>query len=145
MTQQTNVVQAPISMSTAITSLTQAIDQINAGLPQQRNVLVSTTRAIIGVGIEKPAKFKGKKDNIQKNVKDVRRFFSAYKAYACLQPALNTMDAQGIIIRKDSQWISLFLSFVEGEAGDWATPYQEEIGNGTTPFNGKWDDMMKAF
>jgi hypothetical protein len=34
---------------------------------------------------------------------------------------------------------------MEGEAGDWATPYREEMGNGTTLFNGKWDDAVKAF
>jgi hypothetical protein len=76
----------------------------------------------------------------------MRRFLTAYKVYACLQPALNMMDAQGVIvIRKDSQWIGLFLSFMEGEAGNWATLYREEMGNGTTPFNGKWDDVVKAF
>jgi hypothetical protein len=24
-------------------------------------------------------------------------------------------------------------------------PYREEMGNGTTPFNGRWDDVVKAF
>jgi hypothetical protein len=34
---------------------------------------------------------------------------------------------------------------MEGEAGNWATPYCKEMGNGTTPFNGRWDDAVKAF
>jgi hypothetical protein len=34
---------------------------------------------------------------------------------------------------------------MEGEAGNWAMPYHEEMGNGTTPFNGRWDDAVKAF
>jgi hypothetical protein len=55
------------------------------------------------------------------------------------------MDAQGVIIREDSQWIGPFLSFMEGEAGNWATPYRKEMGNGTTPFNRKWDDVVQAF
>jgi hypothetical protein len=145
MAQQVDVAQALAAMGNAITGLTQAINQITVGPPQQHNVSVSTTGAIVGAGVEKPAKFKGKKDNIQKNAEDARRFLAAYKAYACLQPALNTVDALGIVTRKDSQWIGLFLSFMEGEAGDWATPYREEMGNGTTPFNGKWDDAVKAF
>jgi hypothetical protein len=145
MTQQLNVAQALISMSTAIASLMQAINQIIAGLPQQHNVLVSTTGAIFRAGVEKPAKFKGKKDNIQTNTENACRFLAAYKAYTYLQPALNMMDAQGVITRKDSQWIGLFLSFMEEEAGSWATPYCEEMGNGKTPFNWKWDDAVKAF
>jgi hypothetical protein len=145
MAQQVDVAQALAAMGNAITGLTQAINQIIAGPPQQHNVSVSTTGAIVGAGVEKPAKFKGEKDNIQKNAEDARRFLAAYKAYACLQPALNTVDALGVITRKDSQWIGSFLSFMEGEAGDWATPYREEMGNGTTPFNGKWDDAVKAF
>jgi hypothetical protein len=122
-------------MGNAIASLTQAINQILAGPPQQHNVLVSTTGAIVGAGVKKPAKFKGKKDNIQKNAENARWFLATYKVYACLQSALNMMDAQDVIIRKDSQWIGLFLSFMEGEAGNWATPYHKEMGNGTTPFN----------
>jgi hypothetical protein len=145
MAQQVNVAQALASMGNAIASLMQAINQIIAGLPQQHNVSVSTTAAIFGAGIKKPAKFKGKKDNIQKNAEDARCFLAAYKAYTCLQPALNMVDAQGVIIRKDSQWIGLSLFFMEGEAGNWAMPYRKEMGNGTTPFNGKWDDTVKAF
>jgi hypothetical protein len=97
------------------------------------------------VGIKKPAKFKGEKDDIQKNTEDACCFLAAYKAYACLQPALNMVDAQGVITRKDSQWIDLFLLFIEGEAGDWATPYRKEMGNSTMPFNGRWNDAVKAF
>jgi hypothetical protein len=145
MAQQVDVAQALAAMGNAITGLTQAINQIIAGPPQQHNVLVSTTGAIVGAGVEKPAKFKGKKDDIQKNAEDARRFLAAYKAYTCLQPALNMVDALGVITRKDSQWIGSFLSFMEGEAGDWATPYREEMGNGTTPFNGRWDDAVNAF
>jgi hypothetical protein len=55
------------------------------------------------------------------------------------------VDALGVVARKDSQWIGSFLSFMEEEAGDWATPYREEMGNGTTPFNRRWDDAVKAF
>jgi hypothetical protein len=93
MTQQLDVAQELISVSTAIASLMQAIDQIILRLPQQHNVLVSTTRAIAGVGVKKPAKFKGKKDNIQKNAEDARCFLAAYKVYACLQLASNMVDA----------------------------------------------------
>jgi hypothetical protein len=132
-------------MGNAITSLMQAINQIIAGPPQQHNVLVFTTGAIVGAGVEKPAKFKGEKDDIQKNAEDACRFLAAYKAYACLQPALNMVDAQGAVTRKDSQWIGLFLSFMGGEAGDWAMPYRKEMGNGTTPFNRRWDDVVKVF
>jgi hypothetical protein len=145
MAQQVDVAQVLAAMGNAITGLTQAINQIIAGPQQQHNVLVSTTGAIVGAGVEKPAKFKGEKDDIQKNAEDARRFLAAYKAYACLQPALNMVDALGVVTRKDSQWIGSFLSFMEGEAGDWATPYHEEMGNGKTPFNGKWDDAVKAF
>jgi hypothetical protein len=114
MAQQLDVTQALISMGTAIFSLTQAINQIIARPPQQHNVLVSTTGAIVGAGVKKSAKFKGEKDNIQKNAEDAHRFFVAYKVYACLQPALNTMDAQGVITRKDSQWIgSVALCYTE--------------------------------
>jgi hypothetical protein len=84
MVQQVDVAQALASMGNAIAGLTQAINQIIKGPPQQHNVLVSTTGAIIGAGIKKPAKFKGKKDDIQKNAEDARRFLAAYKAYACL-------------------------------------------------------------
>jgi hypothetical protein len=145
MAQQDNVAQALAAMGNAITGLTQAINQIIAGPPQQHNVLVSTTGAIVGAGVKKPAKFKGEKDDIQKNAEDARRFLAAYKAYTCLQPALNMVNAQGVVTRKDSQWIGSFLSFMEGEAGDRATPYRKEMGNGTTPFNGRWDDAVKAF
>jgi hypothetical protein len=145
MAQQVDVAQALAAMGNAITGLTQAINQIIAGPPQQHNVLVFTTGAIVGAGVKKPAKFKGEKDNIQKNAEDARRFLAAYKAYACLQPVLNIVDAQGVVTRKDSQWIGLFLSFIEGEAGNWATLYHKEMGNGTTPFNGRWDDVVKAF
>jgi hypothetical protein len=145
MVQQVDVAQALAAMGNTITGLTQAINQIITGPPQQHNVSVSTTRAIVGVGVEKSAKFKGKKDNIQKNAEDARCFLAAYKAYAYLQPALNMVDAQGVVTRKDSQWIGLFLSFMEEEAGDWATPYRKEMGNGTTPFNGRWDDTVKVF
>jgi hypothetical protein len=145
MAQQVNVAQALATMDNAITSLTQAINQIIAGPLQQHNVSVSTTRAIVGAGVKKPAKFKSKKDNIQKNAEDARRFLAAYKVYACLQPALNMVDTQGVVTRKDSQYIGLFLSFMEGEAGDWATPYRKEMGNGTTLFNGRWNDVVKAF
>jgi hypothetical protein len=145
MAQQVDVAQALAAMGNAITSLTQAINQIIAGPPQQHNVLVSTTGAIVGAGVEKPAKFKGEKDDIQKNTKDARRFLATYKAYACLQPALNMVDASGVVTRKDSEWIGLFLFFMEGEAGNWATPYRKKMGNGTTRFNGRWDDAVKAF
>jgi hypothetical protein len=64
MTQQIDVAQVLISVGSTIKSLTRAIDQIILGPPQQHNMLVSTTRAIIGAGVKKPAKFKGKKDNI---------------------------------------------------------------------------------
>jgi hypothetical protein len=77
MAQQVDVAQALAAMGNAITGLTQAINQIIAGPPQQHNVLVSTTGAIIGAGVEKPAKFKGKKDGIQKNAEDARRFLLA--------------------------------------------------------------------
>jgi hypothetical protein len=143
--QQVDVAQALTSMGNAIASLTQAINQIILEPPQQHNALVPTTGAIVGAGVEKPAKYKGKKDDIQKNVEDAHHFLAAYKAYACLQLALNMMNAQGVITRKDSQWIGSFLSFMEGEAGDWATLYRKEMGNGTTPFNRKWDDTVKAF
>jgi hypothetical protein len=103
MAQQVDVAQALAAMSNAITGLTQAINQIIAGPPQQHNVLVFTTGAIVGAGVKKPTKFKGKKDDIQKNAEDARRFLAAYKAYACLQPALNMVDAQGVVTRKDSQ------------------------------------------
>jgi hypothetical protein len=89
-------------MGNAITGLMQAINQIITGPPQQHNVLVSTTGAIVRAGVEKPAKFKGEKDDIQKNAEDARCFLAAYKAYACLQPALNMVDAQGVITRKVS-------------------------------------------
>jgi hypothetical protein len=145
MAQQVDVAQALAAMGNAITGLTQAINQIIAGPPQQHNVSVSTTGAIVGAGVEKPAKFKGKKDNIQKNAEDARCFLAAYKAYACLQPALNMVDTQGVVTRKDSQWIGSFLSFMKGEAGDWATPYCEEMGNSTMPFNGRCNDAVKAF
>jgi hypothetical protein len=102
MAQQVEVAQALASMGNAITGLTQAINQIIAGPPQQHNVLVSTTGANVGAGVEKPAKFKGKKDDIQKNAEDARHFLAAYKAYACLQPALNIVDALGAVTRKDS-------------------------------------------
>jgi hypothetical protein len=118
MAQQVDVTQALASMQNAIAGLTQAINQIIAGPQQQHNGSVFTTGAIVGAGVEKPAKFKGKKDDIQKNTEDACRFLAAYKAYACLQPALNMVNAQGIITRKDSQWIGLFLSFMEGEAGN---------------------------
>jgi hypothetical protein len=118
MAQQVDVAQALASMGNATAGLTQAINQIIAGPPQQHNILVSTTGAIVGVGVEKPAKSKGKKDDIQKNAEDACRFPATYKAYACLQPALNIVNAQGVITRKDSQWIGSFLSFMEGEAGD---------------------------
>jgi hypothetical protein len=145
MAQQVDVAQALASTGNAIAGLTQAINQIIAGPQQQHSMLVSTTGAIVGAGVEKPAKFKGKKDNIQKNAEDACRFLAAYKAYACLQPALNMVDAQGVIIRKDSQWIGSFLSFMEGEAGNWATLYREEMGNSTTLSNRKWDDAVKVF
>jgi hypothetical protein len=90
-------------MGCAIEGLTQAINQIITGPPQQHNVLISTTRAIVGAGVEKPAKFKGKKNGIQKNAEDACCFLATYKAYACLQLALNIMNAQGVITRKDSQ------------------------------------------
>jgi hypothetical protein len=102
MAQQVDVAQALASMRNAIANLMQAINQIIAGPPQQHNMLVSTTGAIAGAGVEKPTKFKGKKDNIQKNAEDARCFLAAYKAYACLQPALNVVNAQGVITRKDS-------------------------------------------
>jgi hypothetical protein len=145
MAQQVDVAQALAAIGNAITSLMQAINQIIAGPPQQHNVLVSTTGAIVGAGVKKPAKFKGKKDDIQKNAENARRFLAAYKMYACLQPALNMVDAQGVVTRKDSQWIGSFLSFMEGEAGDWAMPYCKEMGNGTAPFNGRWNDAVKVF
>jgi hypothetical protein len=81
-------------------------------------VSVSTTGAIVRAGVKKPAKFKGEKDNIQKNAEDAHCFLAAYKVYACLQPALNMVNAQGVVTRKDSQWIGLFLFFIEGEPGD---------------------------
>jgi hypothetical protein len=34
---------------------------------------------------------------------------------------------------------------MEGEADGWATPYHKEMGNGKTPFNGKWNDAVKVF
>jgi hypothetical protein len=108
-------------------------------------MLVSTTGAIVEAGVKKPAKLKGEEDNIQKNAEDAHCFLAAFKAYACLQPALNMMNAQGVITRKDSQWIGLFLSFMEREAGNWATPYQEKMGNGMMPFNREWNDAVKAF
>jgi hypothetical protein len=40
-------------------------------------VSVSTTGAITRAGVKKPAKFKGEKDNIQKNTKDVCCFLAA--------------------------------------------------------------------
>jgi hypothetical protein len=70
-------VQALASLGNAIAGLTQAINQIIAGPPQQHNVLVSTTGAIVGAGVKKPAKFKGEKDDIQKNVEDACRFLAA--------------------------------------------------------------------
>jgi hypothetical protein len=145
MAQQVDIAQVLASMGNAIAGLTQAINQIIAGLPQQHNIPVSTTGALVGAGIEKPTKFKGKKDNIQKNAEDACCFLAAYKAYACLQLALNMVDAQGVITRKGSQWIGLFLSYMEGEAGNWATPYRKEMENGTTPFSGRWDDAVKVF
>jgi hypothetical protein len=102
MAQQVDVAQALATMGNAITGLTQAINQIITGLLQQHNVSVSTTGAIVGAGVEKPAKFKGEKDDIQKNAEDARRFLATYKVYACPQPALNMVDAQGVVTRKDS-------------------------------------------
>jgi hypothetical protein len=64
MAQQVDVAQALATMGNAIAGLTQAINQIITGPPQQHNVSVSTTRAIVGAGVEKPAKFKGEKDDI---------------------------------------------------------------------------------
>jgi hypothetical protein len=64
MAQQVDVAQALAAMGNAITGLTQAINQIIAGPPQQHNVSVSTMGAIVGAGVEKPAKFKGEKDDI---------------------------------------------------------------------------------
>jgi hypothetical protein len=118
MAQQVDVAQALANMGNAIAGLTQAINQIISGPPQQHNMLVSTTGAIVRAGVKKPAKFKGKKDNIQKNAEDACCFLATYKVYACLQLAFNMVDAQSIIIRKNSQWIGLFLFFMEGEAGD---------------------------
>jgi hypothetical protein len=126
MAQQVNVAQVLAVMGNAITSLTQAINQIIVGPPQQHNVLVSTIGAIVGAGVKKPAKYKGEKDNIQKNAEDVRRFLAAYKAYACLKLALNMVDTQGVITRKDSQWIGSFLSFMEGEAGNLLATAKEQ-------------------
>ena len=37
------------------------------------------------------------------------------------------------------------LSFLDSEAGDWATPYREEFGGGVMPFRGAWSTCVDEF
>jgi hypothetical protein len=61
MVQSLKAKQALIDISTAIQTLFQAIGQMINSPPQQHTVLIRTTSAIVGAGVEKPAKCNGKK------------------------------------------------------------------------------------
>ena len=127
--------------------MTQEITRMarNQPTPQVSVAAPSIQGAIVGAGVEKPAKFRGDASNVQKNAEEARRFLASFRAYASLVPALNQTDATGNYIRKDARWIGSFLSFMDSEAGDWATPYREMMGDQKVPFNGKWSECEDEF
>ena len=122
-------------MQSMVESFTSSIEQITAS--QQANVQpiqVNANSAVVSAGIEKPTKFKGDNKDVQKQGEEARRFLAAFKLYASTQPALNVTQADGTTKRIDWQWIASCLSFMDGEAADWALPFRDQIGDGKQPF-----------
>lgn len=150
----TNIVVEQQNALTTITErmaeMTAALQAVTASLqpPAPANVTITPniSGAVIGAGIEKPAKFKGDSKDVETVATHARQFLAAFVNWASQQPQLTPYNSVTKLHEKEQRrWIASFLSFMDGPAGVWATPFIEDIGNGHIPWQGTWDEARKAF
>lgn len=134
--------QAPAAQAAAQPDPMQMLLQSMALLNQSMSSLVRvTTNANSSKVVQKPAAFTGVQGG------EARRFLAAFTMWAMSQGAsLNVLDPNGDPLQaRDDQWIRTVLSYMQDDAALWATPAMEELTQGTTPFNGSWNDFRQQF
>lgn len=91
--------------------------------------------------IKEPEPFKGDRA-------DARRFISMFGSWAADQAGLR--DENGV--HDGRKWIQSALSFMRGEAGQWATPFAVQFNEynpdnlaARLPWDGDWETFLKAY
>jgi hypothetical protein len=126
------LVQQQGQLSQSIAALTTAI-----GTQQARPVHVTT--GAHNNAFQKPADFKGD------STMDARRFLAQFRLFATNSGTmLNTLDANGLLVRDDGLWVRSALSFLKEKAGQWATPFLEKLAQGHSPF-ADWNTFETEF
>lgn len=124
-----------VTMQTSITTMNERIESLARQTPAAP-VLGNVSLDLSGT-IEKPAKFKGDGSVIQ-NANSARAFVASFVTFAQSNSKLSPDSVA------NTRWIPAFLSFMDGPARDWATPYLEAHVLGTSPWK-EWEDCARAF
>lgn len=144
-----DVTDALANMMNAITQLTTAVQTLAARPAPPTPTVNATVNANREVAfVEKPAGFHGK------DSASARLFRAAFIIYAQGQPdryaardanGAFQRDANGTIVADSSKWILGALSFMHGDAAEWARPYIEAAAEGRFIFNNSRADFWDAF
>ena len=148
-----DVTDALANMMNAITQLTTAVQTLAARPAPPAPTVNATVNANREVAfVEKPAGFHGK------DSASARLFRAAFSIYARGQPdKYAARDVNGALIHAagggyaadSTKWILGALSFMHGDAAEWARPYIEAAAENRPIFNNSrvdfWDAFKKRF